>query len=439
MLNRFLSFSLRTHLFLIVLLLALPGLAIIIDFGLHQRDEAIKAGFYKSKRLADSIATEQYNLTGDVEQLATVLAQFPDLKNRNVTVVSSILADIHKKSAHYGNIVVTDRTGTVWASALPMAEKFSLADKRTFIDARATRRFSPGEYVVGKISARPTLGFGYPLTDAKGQFDGVIAININFSRFNDLVRRTGLPKGSSFAIVDHNGIIVNEDAAGGDWVGKRDPLFQRMKEGNDEDSFIEQGRHGEKAIVSYRALRLNTPGSPYLYVRVNIPLEDTLAVARQQQFVYMALLSIFMLCGFAVIVLITKLCFVDRIKKLQEVSHRIGSGDFNINASATVQGGELGDLAAAFDEMAKELEAREVALKDIAKEREEVIELLQKALSDIDTLNGMLPICSFCKKIRDDNGYWNQLEAYISSHSQALFSHCICPECSKKIMGEELK
>jgi len=57
---------------------------------------------------------------------------------------------------------------------------------------------------------------------------------------------------------------------------------------------------------------------------------------------------------------------------------------------------------------------------------------LSQALDHIRTLQGILPICSFCKKIRDDQGYWNQVEAYISRHSDAQFSHSVCPECMKK-------
>ena len=57
------------------------------------------------------------------------------------------------------------------------------------------------------------------------------------------------------------------------------------------------------------------------------------------------------------------------------------------------------------------------------------IQKLNQALEQIKTLKGILPICSFCKKIRNDKGYWDQLEAYISHHTDAEFSHSICPEC----------
>lgn len=66
------------------------------------------------------------------------------------------------------------------------------------------------------------------------------------------------------------------------------------------------------------------------------------------------------------------------------------------------------------------------------REREKLYRELQVALSKVKKLSGMLPICSHCKKIRDDKGYWNKIEAYIQKHSDAEFSHGVCPECAKK-------
>lgn len=77
--------------------------------------------------------------------------------------------------------------------------------------------------------------------------------------------------------------------------------------------------------------------------------------------------------------------------------------------------------------------------KRVEEEREKLIAELQQALSEIKTLSGMLPICSSCKKIRDDKGYWNQIESYIMHHSKAEFSHSICPECAKKLYPEYYK
>ena len=67
------------------------------------------------------------------------------------------------------------------------------------------------------------------------------------------------------------------------------------------------------------------------------------------------------------------------------------------------------------------------------KEREGLIAELKDALSRVKQLSGLLPICASCKKIRDDGGYWNQIEAYIRDHSEADFSHGICPDCARRL------
>jgi YesN/AraC family two-component response regulator len=74
---------------------------------------------------------------------------------------------------------------------------------------------------------------------------------------------------------------------------------------------------------------------------------------------------------------------------------------------------------------------RTIKFKDA--EQKGLIKDLQQALANIKTLHGLIPICASCKKIRDDRGYWNQLEAYISEHSDAEFSHGICPDCAVKM------
>jgi PAS domain-containing protein len=74
--------------------------------------------------------------------------------------------------------------------------------------------------------------------------------------------------------------------------------------------------------------------------------------------------------------------------------------------------------------------------KRAEEQREEIIGRLQEALAQVKKLSGLLPICANCKKIRDDKGYWRQIEAYIRDHSEADFSHGICPECVKKLYPE---
>jgi two-component system CheB/CheR fusion protein len=74
--------------------------------------------------------------------------------------------------------------------------------------------------------------------------------------------------------------------------------------------------------------------------------------------------------------------------------------------------------------------------KRVEGEREKLILDLQDALANVKTLSGLLPICAACKKIRDDKGYWNQIESYIRDRSEAQFTHGLCPDCAEKIYGK---
>jgi signal transduction histidine kinase len=83
------------------------------------------------------------------------------------------------------------------------------------------------------------------------------------------------------------------------------------------------------------------------------------------------------------------------------------------------------------------------AVRDITKRKnaemgkENLIVQLKEALEKINTLKGMIPMCAWCKKIRDDRGYWNQVERYVEEHTEALFTHGICPDCIDKVKEEE--
>ncbi len=90
------------------------------------------------------------------------------------------------------------------------------------------------------------------------------------------------------------------------------------------------------------------------------------------------------------------------------------------------------DVRVAYEKLREEDAIR----RQVQQEREKLIVELQAALAKVKTLSGFIPICASCKKIRDDKGFWNQIEAYLSAHSDLEFSHSVCPECAQKLYDE---
>jgi len=97
---------------------------------------------------------------------------------------------------------------------------------------------------------------------------------------------------------------------------------------------------------------------------------------------------------------------------------------------------KIAGLQVQFETEKKEREAEIYRLKNV--ELSAMNDQLRDALADVKRLQGMLPICASCKKVRDDDGYWQQIEAYISDHSDVKITHGICPECMIKLYGKDL-
>ena len=102
--------------------------------------------------------------------------------------------------------------------------------------------------------------------------------------------------------------------------------------------------------------------------------------------------------------------------------------DIEVNSSAIVKNGKV----IGSRDIVRDITAR----RNAEAKKEELIAELQNALAEIKTLRGIVPICSYCKKVRDDEGYWNQVDAYIQKHTEAKFSHSICPKCAEKYFSE---
>ena len=119
------------------------------------------------------------------------------------------------------------------------------------------------------------------------------------------------------------------------------------------------------------------------------------------------------------------------------LNERIGGRTYDefddLAESFNAMGEALGGTRADLEKAIAELKATQHGLEDRVAERTRE---LQEAVAKMDVLRGLLPICCSCKKIRDDQGYWRQVEQFVSQHTGARFTHGICPECQLKLYGE---
>ena len=210
-----------------------------------------------------------------------------------------------------------------------------------------------------------------------------------------------------------------------------------------------------------------TVGDVVSAISIRIPLDKAYANADALALKLSVMLLVLLVLLFVVQFWFSKRILFSPLLLMRDKALRITENPESLGEQIPVPSGrELNELATAFNTMSGSLRRTVDSLEDrvrertgelqqlnrqlsddvaerkrILDERENLIAELQEALTRVKTLSGMLPICASCKKIRDDKGYWSRIEAYISTHSDVLFSHGICPDCEKKAYEdfEELK
>jgi PAS domain S-box-containing protein len=308
-------------------------------------------------KLAEMIATEQQHLVVGAEQLMTALAQLPDVRKRDTARVEPVLKKLRALNPMFSNIFIADPSGLVWATAVPTKPPFIISDRRYFKNAVASGQLSSGEYVVSRATTKPAFNFAYPVKDDHGTVIGVISVGFIIDKYRQFVERQHVPKGTSFVLTDHRGIILSRAIEPEKYIGKpyTPDSFRKMQEEPDTFTTIRTGIAGDRRIISLRKLNLPGENTPYMYITAGVPVDVALHDANQILFKSMTLFMSYLGVALLFAWYLGKRSISDRIKVLENASHRLAKGDLHVKVSDLISGGELGRLAGSFDIMVQKL------------------------------------------------------------------------------------
>ncbi len=358
-----------------------PALLIILYSGIELRKQSIQHAENQVLQLTHTMALSQEGVSRSSRQFLSTLSLLPAVKALDPLECSDIFRGIALANPSYFNISLTDIRGEVIASNKPFTN-VSLADRKHIRDALETRDFAAGEYMVTRLGVNvPAFAFSYPVLDRNGVPTAVLSLVLDLNGYSAFYDPLDLPEDSFIAITDHQGLrlFYYPPKKSTNPVGKpiKATNWEMVSAGEKTGMFVNSGSDGMRRIFAFEQIRLAPEASPYLYVWAAIPETYVLGPANGIMFRNILLL----LAATAV-----SLC----------ISWLIG------------------------------------------RQTEKLIASREQALQEIKTLRGILPICSFCKKIRNDEGYYEQIEGYIHKHSDVDFSHTVCPDCLQKHYPKEL-
>lgn len=384
--SRLNAMSIRNQIIVLILVMTLLPTAIIVYTAVKQERHDIDEAIDMTRSVANQIRNDQKVLLAGAEQLAATVSVLPIVKQREAASVNSLLAELVKANSQIANIIIVDRTGALWASAIPASSGLNFGDRRYFREALVTGRISSGEYGVGKILQAPLLNFGYPIKDSSGTITDVMAIVFTLDRYSQLYSADYASPVSSILLDDHKGTILYS-SVDPKLVGRQDrlDLFNRMFSGPNEGAFEADGNHGVRRIFSYQKLWLEGETTPYMYIRTGLNKERVLAKARADLIFGVGSLLPAMLIMLGMAIWFCRKNILNKITALQDVTQRIARGDLAARVPDHFSGGELGDLGGAFNDMAQRLQQADAAQRDSEKKYRELVENASSIILKVDT------------------------------------------------------
>ncbi|GLI39773.1 hypothetical protein GHYDROH2_32740 [Geobacter hydrogenophilus] len=428
--NPSLSFSIRKHMIILIVVMTVVPLGIILYSAFRQQNYTVHEERLVAERLADEISNDQEVLLSGTEQLLITLSHLPAIRKHDTEETNHLLAELIKQSPQIANILMIDPTGRTWASALPARGTIDVSDRRYFKNAMATGQLSSGEFVIGRVLNKPVLNFGYPIKNAAGHITNIAMVALSLEKYHQLLKMKKMPPRTSLVLTDHRGIILF-DATAQQFIGRQDNnrIFQRMTEGPDMGTFEAVGITGIRRYFAYQKVRLSGEEKPYMYVRTGIPVETVAKRIRSELLLHVGVMTTVMIMAIVLAAYISKRGLIDKVVALRNATQRVAQGDLTVRVSEHVSGGELGELGCAFDEMARQLaediterQRAEQALRDSERRFADLVKFLPDAMFALDR-NGIVIA-------------WNREMEVMSGLSAADIVGRDCREVGRALHGE---
>jgi signal transduction histidine kinase len=379
--------SLRLRLWLLVLLAFMPAVGLMFYTAAEQRRHAVKEVKDQALRMAQIASGDQERRIDGTRYLLMALAHVPDVRDGDVAECHNFLSALLKDNPLYTNFWTADLRGDLICSAVPFDRLISVADRSYFLGAIEARDFAIGEFQIGRVTEKLTISFGYPVLAADGRVQAVVGAALDLAWLNQLMADAELPEGALLLVIDRNGAILFGHPIPEAWIGQSDasaPLFQAM---------LTQGQATAELrvmddiprIYAFTELRgLSGAG----YVSIGIPQAIAYAPARRTLARNLICLGLVGVVALAAAWIGGDVFILRRVQELVRAAQRLSRGDLTTRTGLPHGPGELGQLAAAFDEMSASLEKHEMQqrLEEDLRRYNEVLEAENRRVREVNQL-----------------------------------------------------
>lgn len=367
--------TLKGRLFLLSIVAVVPAAFVMllnINVGETERTSATEA---QAQSVAKMVALLQERQIRGAEALLMSLAQIPAVRQGTGAACTEIIAGLDESVSGYSRFLMLDRRGMVTCTGKPMTRNRDFSDRLYFRKGMASGGFAVGNYVIGRLSREPVVVAAYPIKNAAGDIDGMIAAGLEMDWFRGSLTGMALPKWSVVALVDEQGtVFARYPETGDDRDALLDSIAATRAVGTRSGAVSLEASGGLSRVAAFQSLSDRIDN---IDVVVSIPVPNLQGTAAH--LIRNPLTILILSLGIVLLIVLghSRLVFA-KLNALTAASRRLAAGDSGARSGVAHGGDEFGQLALAFDAMADQLQDREMALRD----REERIRTIVNTMAD---------------------------------------------------------
>jgi PAS domain S-box-containing protein len=356
------TMKLGIRLLILVLLAALPVLAIQVQDLLQTREQRKTAIAEQALNLARLAAARQDQFIETARYLLAAAAQMPEVRGRDASGCSARMAEMRRQFPTVSGIGAVGPDGVQFCSSSGKVAGISLADRAYFQQAVRNKTLAISGYIIGRMSGEPHLNFAYPAIDGAGEVRAVVVLAFSLDWLSASLSMTPLPGEATMSLVDGDGVLLARAPPAPDWIGRRvrEADFTQAMLARRQGVMEATGVDGVPRMHGFAPLL----ASADLFAVVGLPWQE--AYREADRLFWRE--TLFTVLAFALAALVAlfgaDLWIRSPTSRLQEAVGRMKQGDLSVRARpGRGSSPELRELAANFNDMAGTLERRQAALE----------------------------------------------------------------------------
>jgi len=348
--------SLRSRLFLLVVLAITPSAVMTVASGIREHHHAVEVAEENVQRLTNLAAANEAQSIDSARQILRDLASVPDLMG-DPARCNALLQSVLNQNTDYSNFGLIQLNGDVTCSAVPSKVKVNLADRPHFQRAIQERRFVAGDYVFGRVIRKHTVNLTYPVFGKNNEVVAVLFAALELAELDRFANELQLPPGSVLLTSDASGHIITRRPDPEQWFGRR--IMDDMRAAMSQPDQAAELEGADGVVRMHRFALVGKHGLTDYILTIGVPVEDITAQARRDQLMDMAGLAATIALAMAASWFVAEVLIVRRVRQLDHTANRIAGGSLYTRSGIPYGDGEISGLARSLDAMAESLQRKE--------------------------------------------------------------------------------